>query len=242
MTLSDRDQNKMYYHHLNLTNYLIFKFITYVFTWDAVSAIASIVSIIVLGVTARVLYRQTQATFKSAEAAEKSANYLEHSIKPIIWFIFRSAKTLKERGYVENNIDRYDSQLIVINGSNFPILFSFKISWKKDSVELPTNDGYWTNNPLHIYPDRMSYPPTLINLGGMVKDLQVNGNLQGEICATVEYRFAARHSPSKEFLGLPETWRFDLLKEVWIGPNGLEDNNIFLPKDELVQKIRPMQK
>ena len=36
-------------------------------------------------------------------ATKKSANYLEHSIKPIAWFIIRSAKTLIEREYVEKD-------------------------------------------------------------------------------------------------------------------------------------------
>lgn len=191
--------------------------------WDAGSSL-------VLAITAIFICWQ-------AWESRKSGKYLEHSIKPIVWFILRSARTLIARGYAENNISNYDSQLIVINGSNFPILFYFKISWEKDGVKLRVDEGYWTNNPLHIYPDRMSYPPALLNLGGIAKGLRINENSTHEIYATIEYRFAARHSPDKEFRGLPETWRFNLLKEVWVGPNGIEDNNIFLPKEGLVQKV-----
>ena len=216
-----------------LTYYRLYHPISQVgINWDAVSAIASIISIIVLAITAWVIYDQVVET-------RKSSNYLEHTIKPVVWFIFRSAKTFIERGYKsQDEIGKYDSTLIVINGSNFPILFYFKISWEKEGQQIFTNDKYWLNEPLHIYPDRMSYPPALLNLAGIIKDLGISEDSKGEIRATIEYRFAARHSPDNKFPGLPETWTFNLEKGIWNGPNGIEDNNIFLPKEGIVQKVK----
>ncbi len=191
--------------------------------WEGISSIVLAISFIFIAI--------------ESIATKKSAEYLEHSMKPIAWFIFRSAKTRVERGYVKKDqISKYDTEFIVVNGSKFPILLYFKVSWQKDGISIPADETYWIDNPLHIYPDRMSYT-ALIDLNKAVRDLGIIENSEGEIRVTIEYFFAARHSSNRKFQGLSETWRFSLKKEVWIVPNGIEDNHIFLSNDGIVQKI-----
>src|SRR3989344_6575904 len=89
----------MYYYHFNLIDHLIFKLIGSIFSWEAISAIATIAMVVLI-------YKQTKATRESVKATEK---YTKYSVMPNCYFMMRG------------------DVFIVKNNSKFPILFAVDI-------------------------------------------------------------------------------------------------------------------
>lgn len=102
--------------------------------FDPNISLGEIISVIVLVITARVLYLQVRET-------KKSTKYLEYQSRPTAFFLL------------------FRSLMYVKNTSMFLVKFYFKMS--SDGKTL--NDNHWTDNkdgPLYIYPgDKyMQYP------------------------------------------------------------------------------------
>lgn len=185
---------------------------------DSSISIGDILSIGVLAITAYVIYLQVLE-------ARKSTQYLEYSVRPTAWFVLISGNTLG----LTRHITEYTSKFIVWNGSKFKILFYFKINWKINGEVIHSQDSRWENDPLHIYPEHSGRPGrgeylSLIMVEDVLRDRDVEG--VSELVADISYRVAPTYAPYERKDGLPETWRFNLIRKMWIGPNGVEDNGI----------------
>lgn len=144
------------------------------------------------------------------------------SVRPNAWFVLISGTTLG----LGRHVTEYSTKLIVLNGSKFKILFYFKIDWKINGKLIDTQTDRWKDDPLHIYPEHSNIPgrgeyPDLIK----IKDVLKGRNIEGvnELVADIQYRVAPSYAPNDKQEDLPETWRFDLTRKIWIGPNGVED-------------------
>lgn len=193
----------MYYYHLNLIKYLIIKLITSIFSWEAISAIATIVMVILI-------YKQTKATRESVRATEK---YTKYSVMPNAFFVMRG-----ERFVIQNN-------------SKFPILFAVEIRLvgkDKNNKEVLENwqELYWSK-PLFVYPGNIAAPTPLMKIDEFKKI--ENFTQKGTIFAHVKYCYWPVFAPDEKSDVIDDnSWSFAFPENKWTGPNGTEEDNIRL--------------
>lgn len=169
-------------------------------------------SVIVLAITAYVIYQQVVE-------ARKSSKFLEYQTRPIAWFFLMSPKTLdKCKGWVTST-----HWLFVKNESKFKVFLYYKIDRKlEDNQKNPVFNGQWDNNesPLHIYPGLMQYPSVLSLSSELIQHAK---NKKVKIRFDIFYGLAPDYAPREIRPKVTETWRFDVIKETWEGPNGIPD-------------------
>ena len=186
----------MYYYHFNLIDHLIFKLIGSIFSWEAISAIATIAMVVLI-------YKQTKATQESVRATEK---YTKYSVMPNCYFMMRG------------------DVFIVKNNSKFPILFAVDIQLvgieeNGNKVEV-SQKGYWSK-PLFVYgEDVLSTASDFLKFNEFRKI--PNFTQKGKIFAHIKYCYWPVFAPeekSKEILD--DYWSFNFSENKWTGPNGV---------------------
>lgn len=203
--------------------------------WVAISAIALVITIIVIAF--------------QAYATKKFAKF---SVMPNAFFVLRSkGAELKRKGKLGelwgkiSNKEKLDTQFIIRNNSKFPILFKVKIIFIHNNKQL-SHDHYWRKDSLHVNPRRMTCPD-VINLYDVIKELENKKdkdlenvienkkNNDEKITANIEYKYTPRFV--KEYSKkIKDTWVFHFNTFNWIGPNGIIDENIYLPGERIDKK------
>ena len=191
----------------------------------------------VLAITAVAIGFQAYYTKKHVELSAKNITL---SVIPGVFFALRSLRTIYKRSGQLNSwetISRKEklrTQFIVQNNSRFPVLFKVKITFRFNDKKL-FHDYYW-ENALHINPGAISYPD-VVHLKDIIVDKEINdeqleniieSKKDKEIFVDIEYQYTPK---SVEIYSEPisERWRFNLKEFIWVGPNGIRDENIYLP-------------
>lgn len=192
---------------------------------------------IILAITAVAIGFQAYYTKKHVELSSKNITL---SVMPGVFFALRSLRTIYKRGgrldlwEIISRKEKLRTQFIIQNNSRFPVLFKVKITFRLDDKKLPHN--YYWENALHINPGTTSYPDVIhlenIITGKEVGDEELENMIKNEenkeIFVDIEYKYTPRFVEiySESIL---EHWRFNLKEFIWIGPNGMKDENIYLP-------------
>ena len=118
----------MYYHHYNLFAYIAIRFISSLFSWSAISAIA-------VAVSTFFIWRQAYFTRK----------VFESQARPSVAFCLMSNRTLCEKVLGHNIEQSNDTHFFIRNLSKFPISFWVKAKDAKNRELF--NGGPWRINP-----------------------------------------------------------------------------------------------
>ena len=191
--------------------------------WDAISATALIVTAIVIGLQA----------FYTKKQAEFSAKNIAFLAIPGVSIFVRSLKTIYKRKQIIDDWkilslkEKLKTIFIVENNSKTPILLKVKITFKFKGKKL-SQDHYW-KNPLSINPGIMSYPD-VIHLESIITEerlgvIKENG---GTISAEIEYKYTPKFIEAYSE-SIVEHRNFNLGDFEWEGPDGVKDENIYLP-------------
>jgi hypothetical protein len=169
-------------------------------TWDAVSTL-------VLTITAIIIYLQVHET-------RKSTKYLAYSVAPIAWLFLMSPKT--------SGSDKH--WLFVKNESKYKVFLYYRLTEARlDNEEAtPPHDGAWDEaSPIHVYPGLMQYPSVIPQLSSdLIKESKEK---KKDIRIDIYYALAPDYTSEDAQPRVPETWRFDHVRDIWVGPNGIPD-------------------
>ena len=192
--------------------------------WEAVSAIALTITIIVIAV-------QACATKK----------FTKFSVMPRVRFYLRSRKTAFSRSKNKLNLtlprsmglkEKLETLFIVLNNSEFPALLKVKIRFEINGKRGSFIKEFW-KKPLPAS-SKISLYPNVINLERAIKEV---GSIKDKkIIAHIKYAYGPEFAPEIKSKTLSQTWIFDLNKYEWRGPAGIEDINIYLPGEEKIKK------
>lgn len=169
--------------------------------WDAISAIA-------VSITVFYIYIQSK--------------YLKYQAMPIAWFFLISPKTFNP-----GSINDKRNWLFVKNDSKYITLLYYKVIGPRvdDGKKTLPFTGTW-DAPLHVYPGLMQYPSVIPELTQNLLSEAMSQNR--DIRIDIHYGLAPEYAPEEIERRTPATWRFDIVQEIWVGPNGMPDTG-FLP-------------
>jgi len=174
--------------------------------WEAISAVALILTIIVIAV--------------QAVATKKYTKYL---IMPNVFYFLKSINQTTPNGIKK-------SKLVIVNNSKFVILFHIYIEFRNDGEEPIFQKDYWKPKYIYAYPGKGEYEDIMNPMYGF-KKIREKGLEKINIITNIKYAYAPAFAPEDESKECEESeWIFcynpDAKKLDWKGPNGVWGSNI----------------